>query len=191
MSSNRVYEKDKIATYARILFDSDMQECGEQAVIQARNEIRFLREAVLSNVKLTRALKDESYTDEQRQELVYELLSGYHPAVVATMSTMTLRKQSTDVHGVRDAYENLILEELGLVVVDVRTVVELDEELRKQIKDKASKDLGVRCELNEIIDPDILGGIIMSTRDIRLDSSFTTLLDRTRTTLKSTDGGEC
>jgi F-type H+-transporting ATPase subunit delta len=75
-------------------------------------------------------------------------------------------------------------DELNLVAVDVTTAVELDDYLRDLIKKKASSELGKDIVLNEHVDKSILGGIIMSTKDERIDASLLTLVEKTREALK-------
>ena len=77
-------------------------------------------------------------------------------------------------------------------IVDVTTVVELNDHLREVIVKKAEADLGTKVVLRERIDKSLLGGILMSVGGKRIDASVATMLDSARTTLKqTTDGGEC
>ena len=79
-----------------------------------------------------------------------------------------------------------------MCVVDVVTRVALDDHLREVIKNKAGKDLGCDVVLNESIDTSLLGGIIMSAGDKRIDASVASQLNNARIVLKKkTDGGEC
>lgn len=71
------------------------------------------------------------------------------------------------------------------------TVVELDDNLRTVITNKAESDLGRDCVLVEHIDPSIQGGIILSTGDRYVDASVRTQFDKARIALKKKDGGEC
>ena len=88
-------------------------------------------------------------------------------------------------------YEDLIESKLNFNVVDVTTVVELDDNLRTVITNKAESDLGRDCVLVEHIDPSIQGGIILSTGDRYVDASVRTQFDKARIALKKKDGGEC
>ena len=73
---------------------------------------------------------------------------------------------------------------LNLMIVDVTTAVELDDHLRDLIKKKAATELGKDIVLNERVDKSILGGIIMSTKDERIDASLLTQVEKTREALK-------
>ena len=64
------------------------------------------------------------------------------------------------------------------------TAVELDDNLRDLIKKKAESELGKKAVLNERVDKSLLGGVILSTKDERLDASLLTQVEKTREALK-------
>ena len=92
---------------------------------------------------------------------------------------------------VRGLFNYLLAEKLNVTVVDVTTRVSLDDHLREVIKNKAAADLGTDILLNETIDENMLGGIIMNANGKRIDASMDTMLANARSVLKDTDGGEC
>ena len=95
--------------------------------------------------------------------------------------------------GVAAAYEEQLGSKLNLCVVDVTTVVPLDDHLREVITKKAETELGMKVVLNEHVDKSLLGGIIMSANGRRIDASMRFQLDNARTVLRqaTVDGGEC
>ena len=115
-----------------------------------------------------------------------------HPALVDVLLVMSERDDLELANRVYAAFDGLIEEKLGVVVVDVTTAVPLDDALRETISNKAAQDLGKKVVLRERVDKSILGGIIMSASGRRIDASIATQLDTARTVLKTTtDGGEC
>ena len=56
--------------------------------------------------------------------------------------------------------------------------------MRDLIKKKASTELGKDIVLKEHVDQSMLGGIIMSTKDERIDASLLTQVEKTREALK-------
>ena len=90
------------------------------------------------------------------------------------------------------SYGEQLERKLNVTVVDVTTVVELDDRLREVITKKAEADLGTNVVLREHIDKSLLGGILMSANGKRIDASVLSQLESARNVLKlSTDGGEC
>ena len=141
---------------------------------------------------LSDALEDSSYTPQQRG-------SGW----CATCSIRAIPSSSTSgrhgrARGLRVAvarwasYGEQLERKLNVTVVDVTTVVELDDHLREVITKKAEADLGTNVVLREHIDKSLLGGILMSANGKRIDASVLSQLESARNVLKlSTDGGEC
>ena len=191
MPTNRLVVKETVDTYASVLLDAANAAGGQDAVLEARDQLEVVTKALRSNVDLEVALAEEAYTPEQRETLVRNVFAGMNPALVETLLVMAERDDLGLAGRIYRAYDVQIEEKLGVAVVDVTTVVELDDALRETISNKAAQDLGKQVVLREHVDKSILGGIIMSVSGRRIDASIATQLDTARTVLKTTDGGEC
>lgn len=191
MPTNRLVVKETVDTYASVLLDAANAAGGQDAVLEVRDQLEVVTKALRSNVDLEVALAEETYTPEQRETLVRNVFAGMNPALVETLLVMAERDDLGLAGRIYRAYDEQIEEKLGVAVVDVTTVVELDDALRETISNKAAQDLGKQVVLREHVDKSILGGIIMSVSGRRIDASIATQLDTARTVLKTTDGGEC
>jgi F-type H+-transporting ATPase subunit delta len=191
MPTNRLVVKETVDTYASVLLDAANAAGGQDAVLEIRDQLEVVTKALRSNVDLEVALAEEAYTPEQRETLVRNVFAGMNPALVETLLVMAERDDLGLAGRIYRAYDEQIEEKLGVAVVDVTTVVELDDALRETISNKAAQDLGKQVVLREHVDKSILGGIIMSVSGRRIDASIATQLDTARTVLKTTDGGEC
>ena len=187
MPTNRLVVKETVDTYASVLLDAANAAGGQDAVLEVRDQLEVVTKALRSNVDLEVALAEEAYTPEQRETLVRNVFAGMNPALAETLLVMAERDDLGLAGRIYRAYD----EQLGVAVVDVTTVVELDDALRETISNKAAQDLGKQVVLREHVDKSILGGIIMSVSGRRIDASIATQLDTARTVLKTTDGGEC
>ena len=192
MPTNRLVIKETVDTYAQVLLDAANAAGGQEAVLEVRDQLEVVTKALRSNIDLQVALAEKAYTPEQREELVRNVFTGMHPALVDVLLVMSERDDLERANRVYAAFDGLIEEKLGVVVVDVTTAVPLDDALRETISNKAAQDLGKKVVLRERVDKSILGGIIMSASGRRIDASIATQLDTARTVLKTTtDGGEC
>ena len=192
MPTNRLVIKETVDTYAQVLLDAANAAGGQEAVLEVRDQLEVVTKALRSNIDLQVALAGKAYTPEQREELVRNVFTGMHPALVDVLLVMSERDDLELANRVYAAFDGLIEEKLGVVVVDVTTAVPLDDALRETISNKAAQDLGKKVVLRERVDKSILGGIIMSASGRRIDASIATQLDTARTVLKTTtDGGEC
>ena len=144
------------------------------------------------NSDLREALGNPAYSPEQRHTLAVNVFDGIDPLAVSVIAVMAERGDLDKLSSTVNAYREAAEAKLGVAIVEVTTVVALDDHLRQVITEKLSADLGKKVVLREHIDPAILGGIIMSTNGKRIDASVASELEHARAVLKEeNDGGEC
>ena len=189
---NRHVINETIAAYANAAIDGAYAAGGKEAVVEVRNQMLEILGFMSTNSDLRLACDDEGYTPEERESIVRGVFGSYNELLVNLLVVMASRCDINMLRRVYAKYEELTETKLNFNIVDVTTVVELDDNLRTVITEKAESDLGRDCLLVEHIDPSIQGGIIMETRGRYVDASVRSQLDRARLVLKEkTDGGEC
>ena len=186
MPTNRLIVKEQIATYASVLFDAVNSAGGKDAVLEVREQANTIVAALRGNADLGETLKNSAYTPEQRADIARAIFADCNPALVDVLAVMAERGEADYLPRVAESLEKLLSDKLNTVVVDVTTAVELDDHLRDIIKQKAESELGKDVMLNEHVDKSMLGGIIMSTADERIDASLLTQAENARTVLKKT-----
>ena len=190
MATNRLVQREKVAIYAKAMFDAANASGGKETVLEVRNQMGQVKDLMYSDMELSMALSSPDYTPEQRRQLAEAVFADCNMAFREVAAVMAENGDAAELPRVYRAYTDLMEKELHFCVVDVVTAVELDDDLRKLIKDKVQADLGLDAMLSESIDKSILGGIIMSVNGMRIDASMISQLNRARHTLKETDGGE-
>ena len=192
MPTNRHVQKETVAAYATVMFDAAMQEGGQDAVLEVRDQTERIIRIMRSNMDLSGSLQDRSYTPEQRAGIAKAAFADANPVLANTLAVMVEREDVALLSRVWESYGEQIERKLNVTVVDVTTVVPLDDHLREVITKKAEADLGTKVVLRESIDKSLIGGILMSAKGKRIDASVASQLESARNVLKdSTDGGEC
>lgn len=192
MPINRLAIKERVATYGAVLLDAANEAGGQDGVLEVRDQLEQVIGFTRSNMDLSNSLEDSAYSPEQRNGLARSVFEGFSPVLVDVIAVMAERGDIALLDSLQKSYETQIAEKLGVTIVDVTTVVPLDDRLRTIIIEKAESDLGGSVVLREHIDPSILGGITMSANGKRIDASVLSQLESARTVLKTTtDGGEC
>jgi F-type H+-transporting ATPase subunit delta len=193
MPTNRQIRKEKVATYAAALLDGAYEQGGQAAALEVRDQLELIIRIVCTrSVEFSNALKDSSYTPEQRGSLARAVFADSNPVLVDILAVMAERKDFALLSRVWESYGEQLERKLNVTVVDVVTVVELDDHLREVITKKTEADLGTKVVLRERIDKSLIGGILMSAGGRRIDASVLSQLESARNVLKlSTDGGEC
>ncbi len=184
MPTNRHIAKAEANLYASTLIDALNEAGGIDALLAARGQIETILAFDRSHVELGDAMKVEKTTPEQRAGIVKSVFGFCEPALVSVLSVMAERGDFGKLTQVYNMFNSLITEKFDVNVVDVITRVPLDDHLRDVIKRKAGADLGTDIVLNETVDANMLGGIIMSANGQRIDASVNTLLEGARRALK-------
>ncbi len=184
MPTNRHIAKAEAELYATTLIDALNNAGGMDAIMAARSQMETIIAYNRTHVELGEALSAPNVTAEQRAGLIKSVFSDCEPALQSVMAVMAERGDFGRLSTVWKMFDSQIAEKFNVTVVDVITRVALDDHLRDVIKSKASADLGTDIVLNETVDSNLLGGIIMSANGQRIDASVNTLLENARSALK-------
>ena len=192
MPNNRHLEQGKVLTYASVLLDSVYESGGQDAVLEVRDQFESVVKIIRSNMDLAGALSDSSSKPETRASVARGTFAMCDQALCETLAVMAERKDIDLVNRIYASFVEQLERKLNIVVVDVTTVVSLDDHLREVITNKVAADLKANVVLREHIDASLLGGILITAGGKRIDASVASKLEVARTALKqTTDGGEC
>ena len=184
MPINRLVVKEEVATYANALFENANAQGGVEEVLDVYSQAEKIVGIVIGDMDLSHALNSSDYSPEQRHNLAKAVFADANPVLSEVLAVMAERKNMDLLYRVFHEFVQDVSDKLNLCIVEVTTVVPLDDQLRKLITDKAEADLGKQVVLRESIDKSILGGIIMSTNGKRIDASVLTQLNHARNVLK-------
>lgn len=189
MPNKRLLEKAQVDVYASVLLDAT-QNAQEAFGLYAG--LKEAMTAIRTHAKLNEALSVAGLSVEARINLVRELFTELEPVVVDVVAVMVERGDIGLIGRVTDQFLVDAQERYASVFAQVKTVVSLDDHLRKLITNKLKEQFGKEIVLDEVIDPQILGGIVISANGKRLDASLATQLLHARTVLSSnvSRGGE-
>jgi F-type H+-transporting ATPase subunit delta len=108
-----------------------------------------------------------------------------HPAVAFADKERVLRKVMG--RGVASAPMNLILlmvrRERGVALAEIRTALPLDDAQRGSVTERLAELTGDKIEINEVVDPGLIGGITVRSGDRLFDASVRSRLERLRARL--------
>ena len=184
MKTNRLVVNGKIDAYTSAIVDNVYERYGREELIEVRNQMRIVIRQLRSNPKFLQLVKEESLPPERMNEIVRAVLEGCNPVFRDVSAVMGENHDMNLIPRVLHAYDKQLAEKFNLVAVDVRTAVPLDDHLRQMIIDKVKAELGKDAIINERIDKDMLGGIVMTVQGKRIDASVRAQMNRARIELK-------
>lgn len=177
MKINPAEARAKATVYAEVLLEAAKVS---DRVFAVAGEFDELVLAVRSSLELRRALADSALANETKQALIAEIFAGFAPELLAVFNVMVERGDLSLLSRALETYSALAEEALGAVIIEVTTVVPLDDALREQIITKYSSQLGRGVVLREQVDSSLIGGIILSTHGKRIDASVSSQLEHAR-----------
>lgn len=192
MPTNRHIAKAEVDVFAGTLLDALNKNGGMDAILAGREEFLDVMKYYVGHDKFKALFQGADKTASQRKKTMEDILEKSHirPEVVAVFGVLAETDNLSSMPRVYRTFNSLLASKLNTYVVDVTTRVPLDDKLRDQIKSKVSKDLGGNAVLHETVDPHMLGGIILSANDKRIDASLDTMLNNARAALKETSDTE-
>ncbi len=114
------------------------------------------------------------------KERVIDRLFGdkLNPVLVKFLKVMAQRGRLGYVADVRLAAESLQDEMQNRVIAEVRTAVALDDNTRQSVINRLQQNLNKTVRLREIVDPELLGGMVVRIGDTVFDGSVANQIDK-------------
>ncbi|TWU37709.1 ATP synthase subunit delta [Novipirellula aureliae] len=163
--------------YARALVDAaNNQGVAEQVVAELG---RIVDDFLDSSEPLRAVFASPRVKAEEKVRVIDRLFGeSFHPSLIKFLKVMAERDRLGYVAAVRVAAERIHDEKVGRVVASVRTAVPLDDAMRHQVAEKLSSSLGRQVRLEEHVDADLIGGMIVRVGDTVFDGSVANRLDQ-------------
>ena len=140
---------------------------------------RFAR-LVASDPELRNAFSDRSMPLSARQDLVSDLLNGRAgEATVALARRAVVARERTFAHTI-EGYVDLAAAQRNRVVATVRVARPLDPEQRNRLQAALARQVGRDLVVQEVIDPDVLGGVRVELGDEVVEGTVAGRLDEAR-----------
>jgi len=180
MPTDRLLIRKESAVYAEVLLEA---ATGSDTVFEVAGQLEQANAVIRGNIDLRTTLFDRTIPAEARISIIKEVFAGFDEALLAALGVMVSRDDLGILGKVAEAFGERAEEALNAVIIDVTTVVSLDEALRTAIKAKYSAQFGCDVLIREHIDPAIMGGIILSTHGVSIDASVVSQLESARAVL--------
>lgn len=185
---DRMLTKRTIETYVDTLHDAAK---AEGRLYEVSAQLEEMKKVIRMSPSLNEVLRDDSLDEQTRQGIINEVFKEFDEGMIEFLTVMADREELYLLPRVAEGYDQKLQDEDNTVIVDVGTVIELDDELREKLKAKFSAQFGKEIVLREHVDPEILGGLNVRANGKRIDCCTATRLEQVRTELSTvTTGGE-
>ncbi len=181
MPASQARDDEPVHGYARAILSVAL---AEDAVDAVEDELYRFARAVESEPELRDRLADPGVDAGRKVELVEELLSGRaHPQTVAAVRLVVQSDRGRQLTDVIDAFVDLAARSRSESLAEARTAVELDDDQRRALTDAISAMTGTEVDLKVVVDPDVVGGVVVKVGDTVVDGSVARRLSELRARL--------
>lgn len=161
---------------------------AENNVDRVEEELRKLKEEVIHRLDLKKFLSDPSVTKPEKIKLILEILGENASKSIQSFAAMMVVLDAVDFFD--QTYKDFVILANKLkrqVSIEVISAISLDGKLVDEIKKGIDKKTGMDVRIKNIIDKDIIGGLIIKIGDKVIDLSIKNKIKDLKTKLKSLD----
>jgi F-type H+-transporting ATPase subunit delta len=135
---------------------------------------------VADNAELRDALSDPARSVEDKQALVRELLEGRATPATVKLAQQAVKGTHRTVPLALEAYQKIAADHRRRLVATVRVAQPLSEGDSRRLADALQRQYGRPVHLNVMIDPDVIGGMLVEIGDDVIDGTVSSRLDDAR-----------
>ncbi|MRS65552.1 ATP synthase F1 subunit delta [Larkinella terrae] len=156
--------------YAKSLIDLAKEK---DKVEEVYKDMMFFRDVVRKNRDLMLALKSPILRHEKKLNVLRAVFENrVDPLSFSIFNIISKKNREGIMDSVANEYVRQYNDLKGIQKVQVVTTQPLTEELRKQFTRVVADSTGKQIELEEIIDPKLIGGYILRIGDRQVDASI-------------------
>ena len=137
-------------------------------------------EALTASASYVDALQADGMTDERLQAIVREAVPGIGQRPLNLVRLLRRKGRLGLGASIVSYFRDLRDEERGIARAEVRTAVPLDDERRARLVQRLERRTGKQVEIEESVEPGLLGGAVIRIGDRLIDGSTRGRLRRLR-----------
>lgn len=146
---------------------------AEGEVDALEDQLFAFAKALAREAKVREALIDPALPAAQKRGLVQDLLGERVSPHVASMIGFILDQgRGRELAAILEAFAEVAAEQRSEVLAEVRSAVPLDDAQRERIAAALGRTTGRSVDVQVVVDPDLIGGIVAKVGDEVFDSSI-------------------
>lgn len=175
----------KAGHYARAIFELSV----EKGVLdKIAKDIDSLDKTLQASPDFIKHLSSFAVKDAEKVAVITEVSkkAKFHDYTCECLKIMAENKGIVLIPDFIKVFGDYYMEAQKVCKISVSTVKAMTPAQKKQISDSFKRAIGYETDIDENIDPDLLGGMIITYKSQRIDDSLKTKLERIKNTMKGT-----
>lgn len=161
--------------YAKAVLDLAKNQHADTAV---NEDMKSIAKAVDTSKDLNDMMQSPVIPNATKKEALLAVFPSMNTLSVNLIDTLIQNKRMPILGMVASQYNQLFDVAQGTQTAKVTTAVPLNDELKAKVLAKVKELTGNNAEINNVVDPSILGGFILRVGDIQYDASIANKLDK-------------
>jgi F-type H+-transporting ATPase subunit delta len=165
------------AVYARSLFEVAKEQ---DKLDRVHEELDEFADAMNETREMQMFLFSPYFSTKEKKEGLERAVSGADEALLNFLELLIEKHRMPLIFRIRAEFDALWEEENRLLPVQITSAVQLPDSTVKQIGDRISEQVDRKVDLSAVVEPDILGGIVVQVGNSVLDASIRNRLENLR-----------
>ena len=174
--------KEVVSVYARSIFEV-IQESDSTA--QLFKDLELAGSLFSENLELSELLSAPVLTPFEKADLVNTLFGKFPPEIVQFILVLIENKRIKYFADICTETLRLWDEFSGVLEITAKTAIPLCDTVKDKLKARLEQSLGKTAEMTYLVEPSLIGSIVLELRGTRADSSVRSRLEQVRKQLSS------
>lgn len=150
----------------------------QQEVDAVYKDVVLIKDSLRANRELKLVLKSPIIKQDKKSVILSKVFDGkLGPLTQSFIEILVLKKRESLLTDICNDYTKLYKHHKNIVIAEVRTAAPLSDKTKKSIGEIVKTIDAGNLEINEIIDPELVGGFIIRVGDKQIDESISTKLN--------------
>ncbi|MBE0640444.1 MAG: ATP synthase F1 subunit delta [Bacteroidales bacterium] len=162
--------------YAKAFFDFSVEK---NLLERSRADMNLLAQVIGENKDLQRLLGSPVVGNRKKESIMREVFGAHLDKIcMEFILLLTRNRREMFLADIAASFESLYRELKGIHTVKLVTAAPVNDAIRKEIIRKVTEGYHGSVELEESVDPDLVGGFVLQFEDRKYDASLKRELDR-------------
>ena len=154
--------------YAKSLLELSKEN---KCVDQCKSDMETIVSVCNNSKELTLLLSSPIVKTDKKLAILNEIFTNLNPLSSAFITLITKKRREALLHSIAKRFLFVYNEDKGIESASVTTAIPLDDVMRNSIYDFIKKQGIDKVELEEKVNPKIIGGLILNLGDKQMDAS--------------------
>ena len=166
--------------YAEALFSLSLDNNN---YLDLQKEMKALKQILVDNKEFVSLLCSSFLSLEEKEEIIDKVLGEFNEDIKSLLKVICKNRRAAIVMNVIEEFNSLVNHKRGILEGLVYTIYPLKEKELLEIEKRISDIEKVPCELKNIIDATIIGGVKVAINGHIYDGSIANKIEQMRLTL--------